>query len=348
MEVVFVPYWGQHNPYQDALGKSLESLDIKLRKDKFNSIFRDIIFCRYKVDILHLHWLPPFKRNSKTILFLFKLCILRIIGIKLVWTVHNLRPHESVSLKSDWLIAKFVTALANAIIVHGSTAKEEVVSAFNLKNNKKIFVIPHGNFIDQYKNTVDSTSARARLNIADSKLVLLFLGKIRPYKGVLQLIDAFKTLKADELNVELIIAGSPSNDDFSNTLKLKIAGVKGIRYKPGFVPQNEIQLYMNACDVAVFPYQQILTSGSVILAMSFARACVAPKLGCIRDILDDKGAFLYDPQEKNALLNALKAACANRENLQKMGRHNWQKVLSWTWDYIAAETLKVYQKCLNE
>jgi len=58
---------------------------------------------------------------------------------------------------------------------------------------------------------------------------------------------------------------------------------------------------MNACDVVVFPYQEILTSGAVILAMSFGRACVAPRLGCIQDVLDDKGAFIYEPSNKAGL-----------------------------------------------
>jgi len=352
MEVAFIPYWGRHNPYQDSLGKSLESLGIGVIKGELNDVFHKIIFGRLKVDILHLHWLPSFRwkpvRLFKLILFVLKLVILRILGVKIVWTAHNLNSHESVSPDADRLVAKIIAKLANAVIVHSKTAKTKVISAFNLKNHKKIIVIPHGNFIAQYDNSIDRASARSQMGVADSKLVLLFLGKIRPYKGILQLIDAFKTLQRDGLDSELIIAGLPMNEDFSNCIRERIAGSKGLQYKPGFVPQDEIQIYMNASDVAVFPYREILTSGAVILAMSFARACVAPKLGCVRDILDDNGAFLYEPEEKDGLLNALKAACANRRNAASMGLYNLQKVLPWNWVTIAAETNKVYLECTKK
>jgi beta-1,4-mannosyltransferase len=352
MKVAFVPDFGRHNPYQNSLAKSLEPFGVSIIKGKQADVLHDIIFGRLKVDILHFHWLPPFKwkpiRLFKLTLFLLNLAALRLRGIKIVWTVHNLIPHESVSPKGDWLIAKITAKLANAIIVHSKTAQTKVISFFNLKNHKKIFIIPHGNFIAEYDNSNNSASARLKFGISNSKFILLFFGRIRPYKGILQLIDTFKTFRQNILDAELIIAGRPLNEQLSNCIRDKIAGSDGIRYIPEFVPQNEIQIYMNASDVLVFPYHEILTSGSAILAMSFARACIAPKLGCIQDILDDNGAFLYNPDETDGLLNALKTAYANREHIPTMGQYNLRIVSPWNWDFVAAETYKVYLKCTND
>jgi beta-1,4-mannosyltransferase len=357
--VVFIPYWGTVNPYQDSLEKSLKPLGVNITKlesfgpgftqGELNAIIYKIFSRRLKVDILHLHLLPRFKwklsRLLKLIVFVLQLAVLRILGFKIVWTAHNLNPHESVYPKGDWAIAKITAILANAVIAHGSSAKTKLVSTLNLKNHDKIAVIPHGNFIAQYDNSISRASARSKLGISDSKFVVLFLGRIRPYKGILRLIDAFKTLRQDIPDAELVIAGRPSNEKFSNRIREKIAGCEGLRYKPEFVPQEEIQIYMNASDVTVFPYSDILTSGAAVLAMSFARPCVALNLGFTRDILDDSGAFLYDPAQNDGLLNALKAAYAGRPNLADMGQYNFRKVLPWSWDYVAAETNKVYLKC---
>jgi glycosyltransferase involved in cell wall biosynthesis len=103
---------------------------------------------------------------------------------------------------------------------------------------------------------------------------------------------------------------------------------------------------MNACDVVVLPYRDIFTSGSVFLAMSFGRACIAPHKGCIGEVLDDSGAFLYDSDE--GLLQVLHYAIEKKADLPRMGKHNLQlaeQLLSWS--NLAKMTLDVYQQCLS-
>jgi len=99
--------------------------------------------------------------------------------------------------------------------VHGEAARSEVISAFRLKNHEKISVIPHGNFITLYDNSIDRTKARANWVFLIQGHVMLFLGGIRPYKGVLELIDAFKRLSKDVAEAELLIVGWVLNNEFS-------------------------------------------------------------------------------------------------------------------------------------
>ena len=79
---------------------------------------------------------------------------------------------------------------------------------------------------------------------------------------------------------------------------------------------------MNACDVVVFPYRDTLTSGAVVLAMSFARACIAPRRGCLAALLDRAGGFLYDPDRSRWPRQRLAAGHRSRDQLPEMGRHN--------------------------
>ncbi|WP_242482112.1 glycosyltransferase, partial [Trichormus variabilis] len=72
----------------------------------------------------------------------------------------------------------------------------------------------------------------------------------------------------------------------TDMLLQKIDNEPNIKFIPGFVPSEKLQIYLNACDVVVFPYRDILTSGAVMLAMSFGRACIAPRKGCIAEVLD--------------------------------------------------------------
>jgi glycosyltransferase involved in cell wall biosynthesis len=351
LRVVIAPYYLNENPYQKQLHVHLSNLGIQVSGLE-GGIYMPAEVEYINPNILHLHWLQVFSRSTnfirsflRLLKFMAGLLVLKLAGVKIVWTAHNLKDHENTNPLIDRLCTSFVIQLSDAIIAHGEVAKQEILDNFRVSRENRISVIPHGNYIGYYPNKITQAEARKLLEIDDSKIVFLFLGMIRPYKGVNELIDIFKQLHQD--NVELIIAGKPLNPNIETEINQKIQGYTNIKFKPGFVPNEEIQVYMNACDVVVFPYRNLLTSGAAILAMSFSRACLAPKIGCLQEVLDDSGAFLYDPDTPNSLLQTINQAIGQRADLGTMGKYNRQVVEQWSWDRIAQMTGEVYQKCLE-
>lgn len=349
LKLIFWPLWTSDNPYQKLLIEQLEKLGVQIGEENTRTIF---LLGQQKPDILHLHWLHPYFQASnqfyslfKVVKFIGKLALFRLAGIKIVWTAHNLKNHESLNLLSDKICTTLVAKLCHAIIAHCESAKDEVISKFYLKNKDKIFVIPHGNYVNFYQNSISRAEARQQLHIFESTLLLLFLGGIRPYKGVIELIESFKHLRQDGL--QLLIAGRPLNNEFGGLVQQKIAGQDNIKLIADFIPEAQVQVYMNACDVVVFPYRDILTSGAVVLAMSFGRACIAPRKSCMGEVLDRSGAFLYDPDEESGLLQAMSSAINMKADLLDMGKHNRQLVEQYSWERIAKMTLDVYQWCLS-
>lgn len=352
LKVVFFPEW-PNNPYQKLLIEHLEKLGVQLEHYSYSGTISLLtVLVRSKPDVLHIHSLYPFflslstlKSIIRLVISLCQLLILRLMGVKIVWTAHDLKHHESKYPKLDRIFTTVVARLTHAIIAHGETAKQKVIKALHLRNGDKIFVIPHGNYLDYYENRIDQAEARKALGIPDTSLVLLFLGLIRPYKGVPDLINAFKHLHHD--GVHLVIAGKVANDELVEQIKQKTMGHDNIKFMPGFVADEKIQVYMNASDIVVLPYRDILTSGSTVLAMSFSRVCIAPHRGCISDMLNDSGAFLYDPDVEEGLLEAMNRAVQKKADLLQMGEYNRQLAEQWSWNRIAEKTLEVYQWCLN-
>ncbi|MGF2036716.1 MAG: glycosyltransferase family 4 protein [Nostoc sp. CmiVER01] len=342
------------NPYITQLSDNLEKVGIELVLPGISSsttFFLPLVILREKADFIHLHWLDPFfaYQNQfnilKLLVVVLQLVLLKLFGIKIIWTVHNLKNHESVNFIFDRIYSIIVAELSNAIITHCQVAKEETVKQFSIRNKDKVFVVPHGNYIDFYENKIEKAAAREKLGLKDSNLVFLFLGSIRPYKGVFQLIDTFNQLHSEK--IQLVIAGRVhlDNQEITDTLRQKIANDQRIKFFPGFVPNDEIQLYMNACDAVIFPYRDILTSGAVLLAMSFGKACIAPRKGCIGEVLDDAGAFLYQIDDQNGLINAINSAVKKHDELFLMGEHNLQLAKEYNWKYIAKMTADVYYHC---
>jgi len=239
------------------------------------------------------------------------------------------------------ILAHFV----DTIIAHCQTSKREICKIYKIRNKKKIVVIPHGNFMNIYDNSLSRDQARRRLNISSEDFTFLFLGNIRCYKGVLELIESFQKIK--EKNSKLIIAGRLEDKELSDLIGLKIKRGNNIQLIPSFISDDEIQMYMNAADIMVLPYREILTSGAAILGMSFGKAIIAPMIGCLQDVLDNIGSFLYDPTEKDGLLNALRKAMNSRGKVREMGHHNLKLAKQLSWRDIALTTYKVYKRCLN-
>lgn len=348
LKVFFLPWWSR-NPYQKLLVKHLEQLGVEVKSFNYNRIiFLTPTLLRWQPDIIHFHTLYPFYEASNKFKFLCKfftffsqVLILKLIGVKIVWTIHDLKNHENIQVEFERIFNIFFGKLANAIITHCEIARQEAIASFDLKKHDNIFVIPHANYVNYYENAIDRSEAQKTLGIKDAKLILLFLGLIRAYKGVPELIDAFKQLKDD--GVYLVIAGKASNE-LAEQINLTIRGYDNIKFIPGFVADDQVQVYMNACDVVVLPYRDILTSGSIILAMSFARACIAPRKGCITEVLDERGGILYEPYDDNGIFKAIERAVQKKSALLCMGAHNRQVVEQWDWEGIAEMTFKAYQR----
>ncbi len=351
LSVAFVPYWGAGNPYQDILARHLSGCGVDVdTAHSLKDLFRYGVCLSSTLDLVHLHWLPVFGwrqwRFLRCLAFVVRLVLLRIHGVRLIWTIHNLLPHESFHPRLDWLLRRAVAGLSSGLIVHGRSAKQQAIETWGLRDESRLAVIPHANYMDDYPNHVDRAAARRRLALDEAELVFLFFGAVRPYKGVLELIEAYRRLASE--HTVLVVAGKPLDDDFTREIERACAGVKGLRFRPGFVPDEEVQVYMHAADAVVLPYRHLLSSGAALLAMSFGKACVAPALECLADVLDESGAFLYDPESETGLLEGMRRAIDVRDTLAQRGEYNRQKASQWTWEKAAAATRALYDRCLSE
>ena len=352
LKVLFLSTWFE-NPYKSLLSSNLENQKVQIKMSRVSSFFLLQIMREGKPDILHFHALPVPVIWRKPVAQFLKLCFLRIqiiilhfLGTKVVWTAHEW--HGKIGLRSvchtPTLFANFFDKSIDAIITHCETTKQDITATWQLKQKNKIFVVPHGNYIDWYENKIEPLEARKALGIPEKNLVFLLFGNIYGYKGVLETIDAFKNLPQEK--VSLLIAGSLKEEELEKPIKDKIQGYENILFVPQSIPDNEVQIYMNACDCVVVPYKVFTTSGVANLAMSFGRVCIAPNVGFFSNILDKSGSFLYNSNHKKGLLKAMESSLENKINLPQMGGHNLELAKQWNWKYVAQETLKVYQSCM--
>ena len=204
----------------------------------------------------------------------------------------------------------------DGVIAQSFHARSEAIRTFGIRDPSRVRVIEHGSYIGCYPDTISGDAARAILGLPPEALVFLFLGRIEPYKGVLELIDSFRKLEAPD--ARLLVAGLPANDEDRRRIEQAAGGDERILFRPGYVPADQMQVFLRAADVFVAPFRYILTSSSIVLGMSFAKAVIAPAQGCIPETVGPEGGFLYPADDPSGLAQALGNAYLDRQTLAEM------------------------------
>ena len=348
MQVVFAPHWGFKNPYPGLLAGALGKLGVRVRfVEGEGSRFRQLGLPpeREPYDVLHLHFpssyilgrtpINSFLRGASLVAELKRR---QARGIRVVWTVHNLVNDNLRHRRIERFWTRRVAELADHLIVHSDYARQEVVRVFGVAVHK-VSVVPHGHYADCYPRSLSRSEAREKLGIPQDNLVFLFFGRIGDRKGLAELLQAFRRLPDHKVN--LLIAGSPATQGWVRYIDSQQRQDPRIRSSLRQIEDEELQVYMHASDVYVAPFRFAFTSGSVIAAMSFGRAVIAPAIGAVTSVVSEEGGLLYDPNNDRGLEEMLRKARA--VDLDAMGQRNLTHIYQFDWDQIALRTKAVYE-----
>jgi glycosyltransferase involved in cell wall biosynthesis len=296
--------------------------------------------------VLHLHWTHRYLRpqygsrslgRHRTAL---ELGLLRRAGVRIVWTIHNVGAHDGERSGEERLAHAAIAAASDAIICHCDAARTLAADTWELDAGirARMHVIPHGSYAGVYPDTFDRDGAREALGLAPDHVAFLFLGRIRPYKGVLELIETFRSLEDQRLR--LVVAGQVDGPGMDETLRRAGHGDGRISILPGLVPDDRMQVFLRGADALVLPYRDVLTSGSAVLGMTFGLPVIAPRIGCLPETLDGC-SILYDPDRPDGLRAALEEASG--ADLQALGDRAAATAATLDWGAIGARTAALYR-----
>lgn len=275
--------------------------------------------------------------------FAARLLLARLTGTRIVWTAHDLESPSSRHPLLDRLLTLILPRLAHRTIVHSNTARTRLAAAARI-SDRNLHVIPHGHYIGYYPDSIPRNDARAKLGIGDDEVVFLLFGWVKRYKHIVELIRAFQSLSFAD--ARLVIAGKASDRTFEHEIRTEAAADPRILLHLRSIPDEDVQVFMNASDVAVFPYAPVLTSGAIVLAQSFGKACVVASNSGVEDTEDSNGAFFYDSLAEGGLTRALQLAIDHRDRLPQSGAYNRGNAARQSWQDVAEWTLQLYTEIL--
>ena len=303
------------------------------------------------VDLVHLHWLEFIAPSDpagaggliRTVLRQLRLIglllWLRLRGIGLVWTVHNLRPHEPVRPRAESLLSGAVSRICTSLVAHSGYARERILERWGSRVN--VAVIPHGNYVGLFAPP-RSTRAEIRrsLGIPEDAFVFLAFGQVRPYKRLTDLAGAFADVGGDD--VRLLIVGKPVVAEEADRLRHAATDDPRIVLELSEVPDDEVAGLHLCCDAAVLAYRDVFSSGALLLALSFGLPVVAPDVGTAAELARDGAGVLFGAEGLTDALDRMRAGdhAAQAQAATAVARQ-------YGWDRVAAETMALYRRVLG-
>jgi glycosyltransferase involved in cell wall biosynthesis len=230
----------------------------------------------------------------------------RVKGLPVIHTLHNMQNHAGRWVRIERAMQGWFMRRCSRIRVYSETTLRKVVRLYKTDPGK-VFVIQDIPFYFHYPQGATQAQSRALLKLPPGAFVYLFLGMVKPYKGVEHLIEAFKqTAGPDDY---LVIAGKSDLAAYSDSIAVLTGGHPRILFPNQFIPDEQVQYYCEAADVMVLPFRNVEHSGSVDLAISFAKPVVTLKTPFMQELLAHQTGLLFNSiQELPSLLRKAKAA----------------------------------------
>jgi beta-1,4-mannosyltransferase len=265
--------------------------------------------------VVHLHWLNQVLAKAQTPVEAAAavgehtrlLDELKGRGARLVWTVHNVLPHETRFEEQEVALRRDV--LERADLVHVMSPRTpELLAGWLALPPDRLYRCPHPGYQGVYPDWISRAEARRRLRIPDGALALLLTGALKPYKGLNDLLDALDEVNARRPgSVVLVAAGRPDAAPETTAFIFRAAAHPAVRLLPGPVVDADVQVLMRGADVVALPYRRSLNSGVLALALTFGTPVLLPSTSGSAELVADGAGLVYDPGPDGALADAVEA-----------------------------------------
>ena len=291
-------------------------------------------------DIWHVHWpddflsypsLPKAMTYVAAELALFAWA--RARGARLVWTVHDLGPHESPHPGLERVFWRLFLPMVDGVLTLSEVAAQKALQRFPTLRSVPRAVVPHGHYRPAYPDPVPRPEARRALGVPPQARLVAYVGRVRPYKNVGRLLRAFRGW--DDDTARLLVAGNPVSETLRDEILSGAAGDDRIRTDLRFIEPEELTTVLGAADLVVLPYGHILQSGTALLALSFDRPVLVPSRGAMGELQAEVGAAWVRTYEGTLTADALAAAmewanAAHRPARAPLGDRAWPRLARQT------------------
>lgn len=233
---------------------------------------------------------------------------------------HNVEDHEGGALRRFFALGAFLAA--DAFIVHAEADRDRLA---RLAPGRAAIVLPHP---AAPPAAIPREEARRRLGVGGP--LVLFLGLVRRYKGVDLLLDAApEIVRRTGASIAVVGEVFPDAQDLSRRAAASPVRER-ILWKDAYVSEEEMGLWLSACDVVALPYRAVSGSGIAARAFAAGRPVAAAAVGGLAESVEPGvTGELFPAGDPSALASAIEKVLAGGADAYAAGLARAAQAASW-------------------
>ena len=304
------------------------------------NLFKDPL--KYEIEVLHLQGTPTNPGPIAGYIYSKKK------GLPFVLSYHRDPVINAGSLSrrlAVYILSKYSYRILNDAKIITATSSEYISQSVYLKNYRnKIRVVPNGINLHEYSSHFSKTEARQILGLPDDSYVVLFVGGLVEHKNPHILINAISIVSKLVPDIRLILVGKGKMLKKLKEIALKLDISANVIFA-GFVDEQMKKLYYKAADIFVLPSSAEAFPMVLLEASAFELPLITSDLKCFNTIIKNGYNGLYtrtgDPKD---LAEKIIHLLENEEIRKKLGKNARRIVKYFSWEKIAEEFEKIYEK----
>lgn len=212
----------------------------------------------------------------------------------------------------------------------------------------KIHVIANGVDPDRF---ADASAQRAqRQQAEDAPCVIGFLGTLKPWHGLPLLVDAFARLHPQRPQTRLLVVGDgPCREE--TTALLDQQGLLPFCEFTGAVVAEQVPGLLARMDIATAPYPSqdnfYFSPLKIYEYLAAELPAVTTRVGHLDEVvLDGVDGLLVNPDDPQALADALQRLVDDRALRERLGQNGRQRIVEHhSWDAVVRRFLSIAADC---
>ncbi|WP_444662917.1 glycosyl transferase [Cellulomonas sp. CW35] len=319
------------NPHMTLLLQGLrEHLDVRTFS------WREALLGRYHV--LHVQWPEVVVTKSsawRSVLasaaFVVVLARCAVRRTAVVRTLHNLAPHE----RQPWW-----GRVALRVCDRRTTWWVRLNDTTPVPDEARSSTIPLADYGDWYAAHPLPAATPGRV---------AYVGLVRPYKGVLDLVHAFRGL--DDPESSLRVAGRPAGPTAADEIEAAAGDDPRVGTELRHLTDAELVAEVGAAQLVALPYRAMHNSGAVLLALTLGRPVLVPANEVTDALAREVGAWWVQrfdgPLTADALAAALKATADGPVDGPDLSRRSWPEVVEQHREVYASALRAVRRRAIR-
>jgi hypothetical protein len=273
-----------------------------------------------QVDLFHLHW-PEWLAFDDEAAHVAIIEDLARRDIPVLWTAHNLTPHEKRPGAFDPIYRRWLDAAA-VVVHHSRVGRERFLDRYGPGDGTRHVVIPHGHFGDLWvPHRLPRHRAEIRLGLPPARLRIGLVGAPRQEKHVAAFLEGVARCQRDD--VQVVCWSLRGDEEVPDDDRIAVAEPYAMAEPAVYAAR------LSACDALALPFDpdgEMLATGTVFDAVGLGLPALCSSWDFLTEVLGEAAvpvghrpeevAEALDRLDDDTLARARQATLARREALR--------------------------------